>query len=423
MSASSLSLRPSPLDRGHSTRPAGSENGVLPGETSRPRRDSLLVYGSPRIEEDEIQEVVDTLRSGWIGTGPRVHEFENRFREYVGAAHAVAVNSCTAALHLAMKAANLGPGDEVITTPMTFCATANAIIHAGATPVFADCGRSDMNIDPAEIERRITPRTRAILPVHFGGRPCEMAAIMDLARSRNLLVIEDCAHSIESRIGDRHLGTFGDFGCYSFYVTKNLTTGEGGMVVTPSQEAAAQVKMLALHGMTKDAWKRFGDEGYRHYEVVATGFKYNMMDIQAALGLKQLEKLERYRERRRDIWDRYNEAFADLPCMTPLDPDPGTRHAYHLYPLLLDLERLRTSRDEILQRLFLENIGTGVHYIALHLQPYYQSSMGLAPADYPNALWISERTLSLPLSAKLTDEDVADVIAAVRKVLRTAGGA
>jgi dTDP-4-amino-4,6-dideoxygalactose transaminase len=376
-----------------------------------------LVYGRPALSEDEIAEVVATLRSGWIGTGPRVHQFQENFGKYVGAPHAMALNSCTAALHLAMLAAGVGPGDEVITTPMTFCATANAIIHCGATPVFADCDRRTLNLDPEQVVRKITPRTRAILPVHFAGRPCDMLAIMRIARERNLKVIEDCSHAIETQIDGRHVGTFGDFGCYSFYVTKNVTTGEGGMVVCHDQEAANRIKILGLHGMSKDAWSRFSDQGYKHYEVVEVGFKYNMMDLQAAIGLKQLEKVDRYWARRQEIWNVYQQAFADLPLQTPLGAAPGTRHAYHLYTLILDIDRIGKTRDQVLEALTRENIGTGVHYLALHTHPYYANTFNLKRGDYPQAEYVSERTLSIPLSAKLSDEDVQSVIAAVRSVL------
>jgi dTDP-4-amino-4,6-dideoxygalactose transaminase len=388
-----------------------------PRPDSYKRRETFLVYGSPAIAEDEIAEVVATLRSGWIGTGPRVHQFQENFRNYVGAQHAMALNSCTAALHLAMLAAGVGPGDEVITTPMTFCATANAIIHCGGTPVFADCDRHTLNLDPEKIAAKITPRTRAILPVHFAGRPCDMTAIMAIAQRHNLKVIEDCAHAIETEINGQHVGTFGDFGCFSFYVTKNVTTGEGGMVTCNDQHAANRIKILGLHGMSKDAWSRFSDEGYKHYEVIEVGFKYNMMDLQAAIGLKQLEKVEPYWRRRQQIWNIYQEAFADLPLHTPLDPAPGTRHGYHLYTLILDIEKIGRCRDDIMNALTRENIGTGVHYLTLHTHPYYSRTYNLKRGDFPEAEYISERTLSIPLSAKLSDEDVQDVIAAVRRVL------
>ena len=382
-----------------------------------PVRDTFLIFGNPLLEEDEIDEVVATLRSGWISSGPRVARFQEDFARYVGAPHAVALSSCSAALHLALLAAGLKPGDEVITTPMTFCATANAIIHSGATPVFADCDRWTGNLLPAEIRRKITPRTRAIVPVHFAGRLCDMPAIMEIAREHKLIVIEDCAHAIETTLHGRHAGTFGDFGCFSFYVTKNVVTGEGGMVVARREADADRIKILGLHGMSRDAWKRYSDEGYKHYQVTMPGFKYNMMDLQAALGLRQLEKVEKHWLRRQAVWERYNQAFAGLPCFTPPPAEPGTRHAHHLYTLLLDLPRLDTTRDDVLAALTKENIGVGVHYLALHTHPYYAETYGLQPDDFPNAQFISDRTLSLPFSAKLTDADVADVIAAVQKVL------
>jgi dTDP-4-amino-4,6-dideoxygalactose transaminase len=385
---------------------------------TRPRRKDFLVFGSPLIEEPEIQEVVDTLRSGWIGTGPKVHRFEEEFRAYIGASHAMAVNSGSAALHLALTALDLEPGDEVITTPMTFCATLNAILHAGARPVLVDCERDTLNIDPAAIEAAVTPRTRAILPVHFAGRPCRMDAIMDVARRKKLAVIEDCAHAVEAEFRGKKAGTFGDAGCFSFYVTKNITTAEGGMIVTNDARIAERVKVLALHGLSKDAWKRFSDEGYKHYQVVDAGFKYNMTDIQASLGIHQIKRIDRHWERRKKIWTRYNEAFANLPCIRPADPEPGTRHSFHLYTLLGDVDRLKKSRDQILTELTAMNIGTGVHYLALHLQPYYQRVLGYHAGDFPNTEFISDRTFSLPLSPKLSDGDVDDVIAAVRTSLK-----
>ncbi|HBG30125.1 MAG TPA: UDP-4-amino-4,6-dideoxy-N-acetyl-beta-L-altrosamine transaminase, partial [Gammaproteobacteria bacterium] len=244
-------------------------------------RERFLTFGAPLIGEAEIDEVVDSLRSGWLGTGPKVARFERDFAAYKGVEQAVAVNSCTAALHLSLLAAGLAPGDEVITTPLTFCATVNAILHAGATPVLADVDPVTFNLDPAAVAARITPRTRAVLPVHFAGRPCDMGALMALAEHHDLRVIEDCAHAIESRYDGRPVGTIGDFGCFSFYVTKNVVTGEGGMILTRRTEDAARLKTLALHGMSHDAWRRFSDSGYRHYQVVECGFKYNMMDLQA----------------------------------------------------------------------------------------------------------------------------------------------
>lgn len=387
----------------------------------RPVREGFLVFGSPCLEEPEIEEVVATLRSGWIGTGPKVGRFEEAFRQYIGAKHAVALNSCTAALHLSMLAAGIGRGDEVVTTPMTFCATANAILHCGATPVFVDVDRETQNIDPAQVESAVTSRTKAILPVHFAGRPCDMTRLERIARARGLLLVEDAAHAIESSYRGRKIGTIGDLTCFSFYVTKNLVTGEGGMVATGRAELAAKIQMLGLHGMSHDAWKRHSDAGFRQYEVLFPGYKYNMTDIQASMGLHQLPRLERYRTRRVEIWRRYDEAFADLPCHTPAPAETDTTHARHLYTLLLDVDALGRDRDRVQQELQAENIGTGIHFMSLHLHRYYRETFGFRPEQYPNAQWISERTISLPLSASLADRDVEDVIAAVRKVLSVPG--
>ena len=381
------------------------------------KKENFLVFGAPAIEEAEIAEVVASMRSGWLGTGPKVARFEEDFRRYTGAAYAVAVNSCTAALHLSMIASGVGPGDEVITTPLTFCASVNAIIHAGATPVLADVHPATMNIDPAAVEARVTERTRAIVPVHFAGRPCEMDALGDVAVRHKLKMIEDCAHAIETDYHGRRAGRFGDFGCFSFYVTKNVITGEGGMVLAEREADAARVKVLALHGMSKDAWKRFSDEGFVHYQVTEAGFKYNMMDIQAAIGIHQLARVERNWVRRQEIWRRYDAAFADLPIATPAPPAPDTRHAYHLYTIQVDEARAGLSRDAFLSALQGHHIGSGVHYLSIPEHAFYQRAFGWKPADYPHAVRIGRQTVSLPLSARLTDQDVADVIEAVRRIL------
>jgi len=387
--------------------------------SEKPVRSSerFLVFGSPLIEEPEIADVVASMKSGWLGTGPKVQQFEQDFKRYRRAEHAVAVNSCTAALHLSLLAAGLKPGDEVITTPLTFCATVNTIVHAGATPVLADVDPETMNIDPDRVEERITPRTKALIPVHFAGRPCDMDRLMMIARRHNLKVIEDCAHAIETLYKDRPAGTFGDFGCFSFYVTKNVATGEGGMVLAKREQDAARIKVLALHGMSKDAWKRFRDEGYKHYYVTEAGFKYNMMDLQAAIGIHQLERVERNWQRRHALWRRYDEAFADAPVGRPAAAEPNTKHALHLYTLLIDEARTGVSRDEFLEAMTLQNIGVGVHYLSIPEHPYYQQTFGWKPDDYPHAKRIGRQTVSLPLSAKLTDEDANDVVVAVRRCL------
>ena len=390
---------------------------AVDGGTPVRSKSQFLIYGAPLIEEVEINEVTACMRSGWIGTGPKVHQFEEEFAAYKRAKSAIALNSCTAALHLSLLAAGIRSGDEVITTPMTFCATVNAIIHSGATPVLADCDRRSMNILPEEIEKKITSRTKAIIPVHFGGRCCDMSAIMDIAAKFNLLVIEDCAHAIETEYHGKRAGTFGDMGCFSFYVTKNVVTGEGGIVITEDEQIAEKIRILGLHGMSKDAWKRFSEKGYEHYQVTCAGYKYNMTDIQAILGIHQLKRIEKNWCRRQEVWNRYNEAFQDLPCTTPSEPEIDTRHAYHLYTPVIDVDAIGKSRDWVLNALIAENIGVGVHYLPIHLHPFYRGTFGWQKGDFPNAEYIGDRTLSLPFSAGLKKEDIEDVITAFRKVL------
>lgn len=383
---------------------------------SEPVRDKFLVFGAPRIEEPEIREVLSCLRSGWVSTGPRVGRFEEMFRDHTGAKHARALASCTAGLHLSMLVSGVKPGDEVITTPMTFASTANVITHVGAVPVFADCDRRTMTIDPEEVRRKITKKTRALIPVHFAGRPCEMDPLLEIAREHGLFVIEDAAHAIESVYRGRKVGTIGDLTCFSFYVTKNIITAEGGMVTTDNDEWADMIEMYGLHGLNKGAWRRYSDEGFKHYEVIYPGYKYNLTDLQASLGIHQLPRIGKYLKRREEIWKRYDEAFADLPVITPAPPAPDTVHARHLYTLLIDAAAGMT-RDDVQQALHRENIGTGIHFIAVHLHKYYRETYGYTRGDFPNAEFISDRTISLPLSASLTNGDVDDVIAAVRKVL------
>lgn len=380
----------------------------------------FLIFGAPQINEAEIDEVLACLRSGWLGTGPRVAQFERDFATFrrVSAAQTAAVNSCTAALHVSMLAAGIDPGSEVITTPLTFCATINAILHAGLKPVLADVDPSTQNIDPSAIEAAITPHTRAILPVHFAGRPCEMDRIMAIARKYKLLVIEDCAHAVESEFRGQPLGTFGDFGCFSFYVTKNVVTGEGGMILGRSEEQVARARVLALHGMSKDAWHRFGDSGYKHYQVVECGFKYNMMDVQAAIGLHQLSRVEENWRRRLSIWQRYEEAFAEFPMRLPLPEDENTRHGRHLYTVMIDKRRCGIERDDFLEAMNALRIGTGVHYLSIPEHPYYQERFGWRPEQWPNSMKLGRETVSLPLSPSMSDGDVERVIDAVKAILR-----
>lgn len=382
-------------------------------------KEPFLVFGAPKIGEEEIAEVEACMRSGWLGTGPRVAKLENDFAAYrrVPSSRVAAVNSCTAALHVSMVACEIEPGAEVITTPLTFCATVNAILHAGLSPVMADVDPYTQNIDPAAIEAAITPRTRAIVPVHFAGRPCDMAAIMAIAEKHRLVVIEDCAHAIETDYRGQPAGTFGDFGCFSFYVTKNVTTGEGGMILGRDEDRIARARILALHGMSKDAWHRFGDAGYKHYQVVECGFKYNMMDLQAAIGLHQLARVEAHWQRRHEIWAFYQQALADLPITLPAQPEPDTRHGLHLYTVMIDVARCGITRDGFLDAMNSALIGTGVHYLSVPEHPYYQQRFGWRPEQWPNAMKLGRQTVSLPLSPALSDGDVERVVAAVRRVL------
>jgi len=384
------------------------------------KREDFVVFGKPRIEQEEIDEVVDSLRSGWLSTGPKVARFEEMFRQYVGCRHAVGLNSCTAGLHLLLLAGGIGPGDEVITTPLTFAATANVIVHVGAKPLFVDVDPTTMNIDPQQVSLALEARAgrvKALMVVHLAGRPCAMRPLWDLAEKWGLMVFEDAAHATEAWYKGRKVGTLGDGAAFSFYVTKNLVTGEGGMVTTDRDEWADKIRILSLHGMSKGAWRRYSESGYSHYQILYPGFKYNMMDIQAAMGIHQLPRLGRYLERREEIWTAYDRAFEDLPVRLPAPPEEDVLHARHLYTPLLELERLRVDRDAILEALRDEGIGTGVHFISLHQQPYYQQAHGYRDGQFPVAEDISRRTLSLPLSAKLTDGEVDRVIEAFRKVL------
>lgn len=395
--------------------PGYTPYGMFAGEPNL-TEEPYIVFGSPIIDQEAIDAVSRTLATCWIGTGPRVHELEAAFATYAGAAHALATSSCTAALHLAMVASGVGPGDEVITTPMTFCATANAVVHTGATPVFADCRRDTMNIDPSAVEAAITPRTKAIVPVHFAGRACDMDAIGAIARKHGLLVIEDAAHAIESVFQGRKIGSISDITCFSFYVTKNMTTGEGGMVTTNNAELAKKIKVIGLHGLSEDAWSRFSDQGYKHYDVVYPGFKYNLTDLAASLGLSQLPRLPAWLGRREKIWARYDDAFASLPLTRPFAAEIDRVHARHLYTVLIN-DDARVSRDEFLAAMHRRGIGTGVHYRALHTHRYYRERWGYRPDQFPNAFHIGERTVSLPLTPKLNDGQVERIIGAVREIL------
>lgn len=378
----------------------------------------VIPYALPLIEDEEIKEVIDTLHSNWLSKGPKTVEFESRFKEYVGAEHSIGLNSCTAGLHISQLAAGIGHGDEVITTPYTFVASANTIIHTGATPVFADIDPVTMNIDPKKIEEKITEKTKAIIPVHFAGYPCDMDPIMEIAKKHNLIVIEDAAHAVYTKYKGRPIGSIGDFICFSFYATKNLVTGEGGMVTTHNEEWADKMRVMSLHGMSKNAWNRYGDKGTWYYEVEYAGFKYNMTDMQAALGLVQLGKLEKMQKRREEIAKKYNEAFSNVDGLIIPYSSEENVHAWHLYVLRLNENAFTVNRAEWIEALKEKGVGTSVHFIPVPMHPYYKE-LGYRIEDYPNSLAAYNGAISLPLYPKMTDEQVSHVISAVLDLAKT----
>src|SRR5712692_2422565 len=370
-----------------------------------PKRSDFLPFSPPTIGEEEIREVVDTLRSHWISTGPKTKRFEGEFAAFLRAPGALALNSCTAALHTALKTLGIGPGDEVITTPMTFTASVNVIEHVGARPVLVDVEPDTLNIDAGEVEAAITPRTRAILPVHYAGHPVDLDALRALASVYRCAIVEDAAHALPACYKGQPIGAGRNPVAFSFYATKNLTTAEGGML-TADPEFLAQARVVSLHGMSRDAWKRYGRGGSWFYEVVLPGFKYNMTDIQAALGLWQLRKLEQFQQRRREVVSQYNSAFVDEPALELPVTRPEVEHAWHLYVLRLRPEALRIDRDRFIHELTDRNIGSSVHFIPIHLHPYYRDRYGFTPASFPVACSNYQRLLSLPLNPGLTDQDV-----------------
>lgn len=381
-------------------------------------RAEFLPFSPPDITEEEIAAVVDTLRSGWITTGPKTKQFEQAFADYLGTGNALALNSCTGGLHVALAALGIGEGDEVITTTMTFCSSVNVIEHVNARPVLVDVEPDTLTLNPEQVAAAITPRTKAILPVHFAGHPVDMKPIMELARQHNLYVIEDAAHALPAAYEDQLVGTIGDLTAFSFYATKNLTTGEGGML-TGKPEYVERARLFSLHGMSRDAWKRYGAEGSWYYEVVQAGFKYNMTDIQAAMGLVQLKRLEHMQRRRREIVAHYHEAFTPVSALqTPVER-PHVKHAWHLYVLRLNLDQLTIDRARFIDELKARNIGTSVHFIPVHLHPYYRDKYGWDAHAFPATYREYQRTISLPLHSRLSDEDVDDVIAAVVDVVAT----
>jgi dTDP-4-amino-4,6-dideoxygalactose transaminase len=383
-------------------------------------RDTFLPFARPSISEEELEAVVDSLKSGWLTTGPKTREFEEEFANYVGAKHAIAVNSCTAALHLSLVGLDIGPGHEVITTPLTFCSTVNVIVHQGATPVLCDIEPETYNLDPGLVEEAIGENTKAVIPVHYAGLPCDMERIADLARENRLDVIEDAAHAAGSRYspGDR-VGSCSNSrtACFSFYAIKNLTTGEGGMVTTNDTSIAERIRLNSLHGISKDAWNRYTAKGSWYYEVVSPGFKYNMTDIQAALGLVQLKRLEQFIATRTEYSSIYDEVFSDMDEVVTPPEGVNSLHSRHLYPIRILTEKLTIDRNNFIEELRRKNIGTSVNFIPVHLHPYYRTRFGWKPGDFPVAEKIFEGLVSLPLYPAMTRADVQYVARSVRDIV------
>ena len=381
----------------------------------------FIAFHRPSIGEEEIAEVSRVLRSGWLTTGPKAAQFESEFAASVGSPHALAVNSGTAALHVALAALGVGPGDEVITTPLTFCATVNVILQVGATPVFADVG-PDGNLDMESVEAHITPRTRAIIPVHLGGLPCDLDAIWSLAARHNLFVIEDAAHAVSAHHRGAPIGSGrSDAVAFSFYATKSLTTGEGGMVTTPRADLEKAMRVLCLHGISKDAWNRYSENGNWYYEVVACGFKYNLSDVQAAIGIHQLRKQEEFRAARARIAAVYREAFDGVAELeNPLE-NQHCRHAWHLFLLRLNLETVEIDRSQFMRELHHKGIGASVHFIPVPLHPYFRGAAGQPPNQCPRAMELYPRLVSLPIYPALREEEAQYVANSVRDIARSFG--
>jgi dTDP-4-amino-4,6-dideoxygalactose transaminase len=378
---------------------------------------SAVPFYRPDVGEEEIAAVVETLRSGWLTVGPQTQAFESAFAEAIGAPHAVAVSSCTAALHLALDALELKPGDEVITCTLTFTATGATIVHAGGRPVLVDCTPDTLNLDLDDLQRKITPRTRAIVPVHFAGHPAPMDTVLEVARRHGLQVIEDAAHALPASFQGRRVGTIGDITAFSFYATKNLTTGEGGMLTLADSAVAERLRTRRLHGMSRDAWRRYSAEGSWRYDVSYPGFKYNMTDVAAAIGRVQLRRLSALHGRRRQIAALYGELLADEPALRLPVTHPEVEHAWHLYVVQLRPERVRVNRDQLIEALKAEGVGTGVHFIPLHLHTYYREAFGYAPGDFPVASGLADTILSLPLFTLMSDDEVRYVAAMLRRTL------
>jgi len=379
-------------------------------------RDSFITFGLPQISEQAIHEVVETLNSGWIGPGPKVEQFELLFKEYIGAEHAIAVDSGTSALFLALKTIGIKSGDEVITSPMTHSGTANAIIHAGATPIFIDIHPDTMTIDVRKMEGVISPKTKAIIPVHLYGLPCHMDKIEQFSKTYKIPIIEDAAHCIEGKYKNRKIGNIGDLTCFSFHANKNMTTAKGGMITTNNREFAEILKCYRNNGYLSNVWERHLSNNVIKSEVVMPGLNFCMTDIQASIGLHQIGNLPKWHLKRKKIWEKYLDEFDNLPIICPKPVDPNEVHAYHLFTLQIMKEKCGIGRDQFRNRMNVLKVGTGLHYISLHMQKYYRRRYGFKRNDFPNASKLSETTVSLPLYPWLEDDDVDYIINAVRSM-------
>ena len=383
-----------------------------------PVRSEFLPFSRPTISDREIDEVVDSLRSGWITTGPKVARFEEALSDWAGGAEAITVNSATAGLHLALECLDLRPGDEIITTPITWPSTVNNIVHAGAVPVFADVEKDTLQIDAEQVSRKITSRTRAIIPVHFAGAPADLDPLEALCKNHDIHLIEDAAHAAGASYKGRLVGSGSEAAVFSFHPIKNITTGEGGVILTRNVEWAKRMRRLRFHGISRDAWKRYAQGGIPQYEVEEPGYKYNMLDIQAAIGIHQLARLDRFNRIRRELAENYNRLLEGLPEIIPLSPPAWPHeHAWHLYIVRLDIDSLQVNRDTFIAALQAENIGVGLHFPAVHTQKFYRDKYGFDLGMLPAAEWNSDRLFSLPLYPLLTHSDQADVVAALEKLL------
>ena len=374
----------------------------------------FITFGRPSLYPGELREITSTLKSGWLGTGPKSYIFEKNFSNYTKSKHSLALNSCTAAIFLTLKYLGLKKGDEIITTPLTFCSTVSSILHVGATPVLADINKETLNIDPREIEKNITKRTKAIIIVHFAGKICDVKSIQKICKKNKLFLIEDCAHAIETKLNNKNAGTFGDFGCFSFYVTKNLSTGEGGMIISKKKRAIKELRTLSLHGMDRDAWRRYGKSGYKHYEIVKAGFKFNMSDIHASIGIHQLKNIEKAWKKREFIWNTYMNEFKYLPVVLPKKVSKNEKHSYHLFSIIV---KSHNVREKLLNYLQKNNIGCGVHYKSINKYKFYKNKL-INKKKKLIADTIGEKILSIPIYESLKKNEILFIVNKIKKFFK-----